>query len=363
MKQRCAPAILFIALCALIVRPWALGQDRDQQEKYQAQWKKALAEYPPSSGSKELEFVRSFMKPGDDSDGNYLWDPRQLMVDKDGSVFVIDAKWKCLFKISPEGRIVKKAGRHGQGPGEFQNPISCCMNEKNLFISDTGKRDIQIFDKDLKYLNTIKVFKSYFRIAMSKTGYIVAEPFRMTIDMPLIDILDETGKLVSSFGEGLYGTEKRWTVPNFVHIALDDNDNLFLAYENFPTVMKYDVEGKLGARYELDNRLMLEAKKRNIASIADPDSRIYWPAISGMRASGKGFLLIQDWPRTAITEFDSSGKQITAYWTARSYDYHVWDFAKKEDTFYLLITNPNPNVEIFHVKRPAVGGSLGNNRE
>lgn len=47
---------------------------------------------------------------------------RTIAVAPDGSVFVANAPDHNIHKFSPEGKLVKTFGKHGQGPGDFHRP-------------------------------------------------------------------------------------------------------------------------------------------------------------------------------------------------------------------------------------------------
>jgi len=291
------------------------------------------------------------------NDENYLWRPQQFSFDDKGNVFILDNKAKRLFKFNFKGDLIKKAGREGQGPGEFQNPYCFCMNEKALFISDTNKREILIFDKDLAYKNSFKTTSSYMNIAISKNGLLIAVPFRVMRESHLVDVLDESGKLLYSFADGLYGNKTHWIINNFVFIDVNEKDEVLLAYWHYPTVCKYDIKGKLLAKYEINNELMNSAKKQNNSSLSDPENRMYYRAMWGFHAKARGFFILLSVPYTRLLEFDESGKPIGDYWTARSFDYSAVDFAVKNGVFFILSEAPNAQVDVFKPKDSLSGSS------
>lgn len=47
---------------------------------------------------------------------------RRIAVAPDGSVFFSNSRDHNVYKFSPEGKLVKTIGKHGQGPGDFQHP-------------------------------------------------------------------------------------------------------------------------------------------------------------------------------------------------------------------------------------------------
>jgi hypothetical protein len=337
--------ILVFSCLGAIFNIQLAGQDDKVTE-----WKKWIKKYPPSAQAKELSLLFSIPSSNLKNDENYLWSPRQFLFDDNGDVFILDNKLKRLFKINSKGDFIKKGGREGQGPGEFQNPICFCMNDKAVFVSDTFKFEILIFDKDLVFKRSLKTTKSYLTIAISKNGLLIATPFRMTRESPLVDVIDESGKLLYSFADGLYGNKTSWNINNFVCIDINDRNEILLAYWHYPTVCKYDIKGNLLARYEIHNNYLDYAKKQNDDRFSDPNNRISFQAIWGIHSSAKGFFILLSVPYIRILEFDENGRQINDYWTTRSFDYLAVDFAVKGEVLYILSGAPNAQVDVYRSK-------------
>jgi hypothetical protein len=326
------------------------GSSKVTQYNNAAEWKKWIKYYPPSDKAKELLLQHSFPSSDLKNSEDYLWDPRQILLDDNGDVFILDQKWKRLFKINSKGDFIKKGGREGQGPGEFQNPLCFCMNEKAIFVSDTNKLEILVFDKDLVFKRSFKTTKSYMNIASSRNGLLIAAPFRMMRESHLIDVLDDSGKWLYSFADGLYGNKTSWNINNFVFIDVNDDNEILLAYWHYPTVCRYDIKGKLLATYEIDNNIMNRAKKLNDERFSDPDNRISYQAIWGFHSKAKGFIILISAPYTRMLEFDGNGRPIDEYWTARSFDYRAVDFAVKGNAIFILSNAPNAQVDVFKPK-------------
>jgi sugar lactone lactonase YvrE len=58
-----------------------------------------------------------------------------------------------VVKFDRTGKFIKEWGKHGAGPGEFNNPHAFAWDSKGrLFVADRGNNRIQIFDQDGKLL-------------------------------------------------------------------------------------------------------------------------------------------------------------------------------------------------------------------
>src|SRR5262249_28137800 len=60
---------------------------------------------------------------------------------------------------SKDGKIAKRWGRNGTGPGEFDQPHTLAMDSRGrLFVGDRNNNRIQIFDQEGKFLDEWKQF-------------------------------------------------------------------------------------------------------------------------------------------------------------------------------------------------------------
>lgn len=65
-----------------------------------------------------------------------------IAVDGQGDIYVVDKAKARIQKFSARGRFLRSIGKKGQGPGEFENPMtmSIMVDKKNdLFVLDQGK--------------------------------------------------------------------------------------------------------------------------------------------------------------------------------------------------------------------------------
>jgi hypothetical protein len=352
-KRAFVSLIIFSILFALSAAA-SPKQDSTAQDEKILEWKKRLKEYPPSKISTELTLQYSFPSDELQKKDIYLWGPRRIACDSGGNIFVLDGKWKSILKFDSKGNFLKKNGRAGQGPGEFQNPYCLCVSKNSVFVSDTMKRDIQIFDLDLNFIRSLKVGRGYTELVVRDDGLMVGTPFRMAKEMSLVDVLSKDGEVLYSFGKLMFGDDRNWQVPNFVKIDVNRKGEVFLAFWHFPTVCKYSAEGELLVVYRIVHKGMSWAEQLNLKAMKDSENRTYWQAIYAIRAKENGFFLLYNYPYTEALEFDGDGKMINDYCVARSYDYSASDFLVKEtdgiEVFFMEIA-PENKIDVF---RPAI---------
>jgi 6-bladed beta-propeller len=66
----------------------------------------------------------------------------------------------CVVRFSKDGRFLKAWGRHGSGPGEFDQPhdISIGGSQGRVFVADRSNSRVQVFDQDGTFIAAWKQF-------------------------------------------------------------------------------------------------------------------------------------------------------------------------------------------------------------
>jgi len=80
--------------------------------------------------------------------------PVGLTVDREGNLWVPDTHYHRVIVFSSEGRELKRFGKRGTGPGEFDLPTDVAFDDAgNIYVSEYGENNrIQVFDRDFNYL-------------------------------------------------------------------------------------------------------------------------------------------------------------------------------------------------------------------
>lgn len=224
-----------------------------------------------------------------------------------------------------------------------------------MAVSDTNGRKIQFFDRDGKYLRSIKVTKPYFEIVADVDGFIYASPLRWDKKSLLIDVLDNDGHLIHSFGKPRFGNETKWNIPNMIKLAMNSKSELFAVYEHFPIVCKYSRKGELLAVFRIEQEIMKERERLNLDALGK-QNQVRHIVIHAIKAGKNGFYILYNYPRTHILEFDNTGKQINDYYYVKSHDYLAKDFfvnetGKNDKIFYILRRKQDFKVDVLGIKK------------
>jgi len=93
-----------------------------------------------------------------ETDGILFGQLADLAANSKNMIYVLDSDEKTVYKYTEEGRFLRRLGRSGQGPGEFQRPCSICIDaEDSLYVLDRLNRRIEVFDSNDDYLRSVKI--------------------------------------------------------------------------------------------------------------------------------------------------------------------------------------------------------------
>ena len=188
------------------------------------------------------------LEPEDD---NYMFScPLSTVRDKENIIYILDNKDFCIKKFSPEGKFIKKIGRQGQGPVEFQYPYFLDIDgDENLYVFEFST--IQTLSKEGKFVNKVVLpqMGAFFYEAMND-GNIAAMGMdpqgENSAENLVFTMFDPQGNVLFEFGEPfLLETVRETWRANFCRIAVDENNNLYTTFINQNRIEKYSPNGTL----------------------------------------------------------------------------------------------------------------------
>lgn len=192
-----------------------------------------------------------------------------IVVDGEQNIYVTDALDYSLKKFDSAGRLVKKAGRKGQGPGEFLAPRYLDSTKGFIYVSDQFIPKIQVFDKNLNYRHSVPISIPVSDFSVLSSGEIAVASLS-SVKSGRIFIFDSEGKLDH---ELQYSDEKLPLMMDMVNFVFGPQGHLYLVYNYQDKTEKFDPEGK-----KLWSRNLLgvkKVKKEEIASFVLPSKLIY----------------------------------------------------------------------------------------
>ena len=182
--------------------------------------------------------------------------PSDLVLDDENNIYILDAGNCRIQKFDFTGKFVASFGREGQGPGEFQLPISLDIDARgNLIVADLRSRKIQIFSKEGSLLNTITMTKTPLSNVYALNSGLLATIGTLGYDVEgkgneplpkLIRLLDADGNIVKEFGD-MFDYKHRMLNQkgNLFHFVVGDDDFIYLAFSFQNRIDKYSPQGIL----------------------------------------------------------------------------------------------------------------------
>ena len=110
----------------------------------------------PGGAGPQVRVERVLSLGGDDGAREaVLVDVADVATGPAGELYVLDAGDRAVKVYSPAGRFVRRFGRQGGGPGEFQVPTSLRVDTR-VRVSDLGQQRMSYFTLDGRHLETAR---------------------------------------------------------------------------------------------------------------------------------------------------------------------------------------------------------------
>jgi DNA-binding beta-propeller fold protein YncE len=158
-----------------------------------------------------------------------------------GKVYVCDIGAAQVVVIDFAKKTMKNLYTQ-RGPGELKKPIGVAVDDDgNVYVADNGKKDIQVYDSEGKFLKTMGAgleAENFIAVAVYKESVLLLDNRK-----GLIYVLDrKSGDLVSKIGDNADRTQNL-SFPN--GLTVDSKGNIFAVNIGNGKVKKYDLDGHL----------------------------------------------------------------------------------------------------------------------
>jgi len=81
---------------------------------------------------------------------------KSFSINDAGFIFVIDSNNSEIIKLDTLGNIIKRIGGFGWQESSFDDPEDIFANTLYFYVADKNNNRIQIFDKDMNFLSSLK---------------------------------------------------------------------------------------------------------------------------------------------------------------------------------------------------------------
>jgi hypothetical protein len=233
-----------------------------------------------------------------------LSSPSAIAVAQSGNVYIFDDGNSRIVKLNKQGKFVLEFGQPGSGAAQVKGAgladSLAIDRDENVYVVDAVNPKVQ------KY-NSNGVFLSTFRLPFPAAGiavgsgreiFVVADTARPS---DLVFVFSADGRFIRSFGKVLVKESgKLARTVNRAVIAVDQFDNVFVAFRSWPVVRKYSRDGRLidETQYKTPSSLVndQQAKWYSIDFFTShPDSSFSLPLLShsiAVSRLGKVYVLL-----------------------------------------------------------------------
>ena len=202
--------------------------------------------------------------------------------DAEGFIYVLDAMDYSLKKFDPRGKLVKKTGRKGQGPGEFIAPRLLDASPNFLYATDQNVAGVFVFDRELNFKRTIPCpsLVAYLKALGDDAVAVLTMGFQ---EPGKILVLNGEGKILSELA---FADKAPGLLMDSVSFVPDGRGQLYLAYLFQDRVEKWTLDGK-----RLWSKKLLGVKKvekKKISSLTLPGETCF----KDIALDGRGHIFV-----------------------------------------------------------------------
>ncbi|MCK5148599.1 6-bladed beta-propeller [bacterium] len=232
----------------------------------------------------ELKYIRTYGGLDAEDESEILYYPRDLVVDKDNNLYIMDIKGPHVVTYNKNGQFVRKFGRKGQGPGEFGAPRGLGIDSLGqLYVSEwlarfvnvfspTGQNIMRLYPDATLDFPDFEVMRSGNLICGTKEfpNYLLEGEIHKE---PVMEIYSQAGDCLKRFGELVHFKDISMTkTGNSVFFVLDKHDNIYVTYRFQNRIEKYLSDGthimtisrKLNYKISLKAKIKLRIRKNGI---------------------------------------------------------------------------------------------------
>jgi DNA-binding beta-propeller fold protein YncE len=200
--------------------------------------------------------------------------------------------------------FVKSWGIKGSAPGRFNEPYGITVDREGfVYVTDARNSRVQKFTPDGEFLLEWGGFKKPTGIAVSADGFVFVSDY----DADNVQKFDASGRLVARWGKN---GEKQGEFDSPSDIAVDEKGNVYVVDLYNHRVQKFDHRGRFIKAWGKQGKV---EKLRSILSLLFPKEKpgeFHYPA---KLAAGDGRIYVADSYNNRVQVFSEDGKYITQW--------------------------------------------------
>jgi len=221
--------------------PWGISVDKQGNVYVADTWNHRIEKF--DANGKFVKAWGGFADTGGKATGQpgLFWGPRSIAMDADGNLYVTDTGNKRIQKFDRDGNFLGQWGGFGIEKGQFNEPVGIAISSQtgDIFVADTWNHRVQRFDKDFNFIAEWPVHgwegesvnnKPYIAVDSHDNVYVTdPEGYRVIA-------FDHAGNVKAVLGK--FGSDAgSFNLP--IGIAVDGQDNLYVSDSLNSRVMKF----------------------------------------------------------------------------------------------------------------------------
>lgn len=198
------------------------------------------------------------------SDSNYAISVNPIIRSHpSGDLFILDTEKKQILVFDSKFKFIKRFARDGQAPGELIMPVELNISNKGEILVSDLVNGLVRFDSNLIPMDKIIKFKKMY----GSINAIYGRGNDIYVNNPiadrLIEVYDSSGNFKKSFGD-MFEIERisAKAALNAVAMTFDTEGFLWVCFKHKPLVRKYDSSGVLIFEKEVTTPFIEKQKQR-----------------------------------------------------------------------------------------------------
>jgi hypothetical protein len=253
---------------------------------------------------------------------------RSIAVDEEERIYVLDWKEALVKVFDLNGKYLKTIGKKGQGPGEFQSPLTLMITSQNELVVEDIARALSFFSLEGKFirnLSTATIRALSFDI--DSEGNMIANVIVREKENPRYELrkFDSELNFLYALGSSPLPSVNRSGFNPFIptiRAAINQKDQIITGYPEKYEIKIFDKSGTFIRRImkEYDPVEITEEEIKEATEGLPPDMKFsipkYHNAYSWFITDDEGRIFVRTYERTADGKgyycdvFDEEGKYI-----------------------------------------------------
>lgn len=169
-------------------------------------------------------------------------------IDENDNLYFLDMNNHRILKFDKNGGFITQIGSIGQGEKDLFSPIAFTIEDEILYVLNTAGREIKKFSLNGDFISGFKIENTWGSesLCVHADQILVSVKYRDSKNYnseKLISLFNKEGKKIGSMGKII---ENRSHVGyknyNAIYFKAID-DKIFGAFQNFPIIFSYDING------------------------------------------------------------------------------------------------------------------------